>query len=208
MSGGAAPDHLIGSTRTHLLLRRQQPFRGYHRQAQLLRQHHLLPDPARRERRSVQGSQGAQGAHRVLPGPEGLRPRRSSIVNSIVTTAIQCNLDKDIKELPTEEEDAKDFDQDKRDMIVGKVYQKLMEIESRLLPCGLHVVGCPPPRRRLSPPSPTSPASTARMRRFSPAPSSSPAPSATTSSASTAPTTRASSPRCSSFRTSPRRPAR
>merc|ERR1719409_1825023 len=29
-------------------------------------------------------------------------------------------------------------------MIVGKVYQKLMEIESRLLPCGLHVVGCPP----------------------------------------------------------------
>lgn len=26
----------------------------------------------------------------------------------------------------------------------GKVYQKLMEIESRLLPCGLHVVGVPP----------------------------------------------------------------
>ena len=26
----------------------------------------------------------------------------------------------------------------------GNVYRKLMEIESRLLPCGLHVVGCPP----------------------------------------------------------------
>jgi magnesium chelatase subunit H len=33
---------------------------------------------------------------------------------------------------------------DDRDMIVGNVYRKLMEIESRLLPCGLHVVGCPP----------------------------------------------------------------
>ena len=40
--------------------------------------------------------------------------------------------------------DAADFDADTRDQIVGKVYQKLMEIESRLLPCGLHVVGCPP----------------------------------------------------------------
>jgi magnesium chelatase subunit H len=66
-------------------------------------------------------------------------------VNSIVTTAITCNLDKDIPEIPTAEDaDAKDMDMDTRDMIVGKVYQKLMEIESRLLPCGLHVVGCPP----------------------------------------------------------------
>ena len=31
-----------------------------------------------------------------------------------------------------------------RDAVVGKVYAKLMEIESRLLPCGLHVVGEPP----------------------------------------------------------------
>ena len=29
-------------------------------------------------------------------------------------------------------------------MIVGKVYQRIMEIESRLLPCGLHTVGVPP----------------------------------------------------------------
>ena len=28
--------------------------------------------------------------------------------------------------------------------IVGMVYRKLMEIESRLLPCGLHVIGKPP----------------------------------------------------------------
>merc|ERR1712087_323558 len=28
--------------------------------------------------------------------------------------------------------------------VVGKVYSKIMEIESRLLPCGLHTVGVPP----------------------------------------------------------------
>ena len=33
---------------------------------------------------------------------------------------------------------------DERDSIVGNVYRKLMEIESRLLPCGLHIIGSPP----------------------------------------------------------------
>jgi magnesium chelatase subunit H len=33
---------------------------------------------------------------------------------------------------------------EERDNLVGKIYIKLMEIESRLLPCGLHVVGKPP----------------------------------------------------------------
>jgi len=70
--------------------------------------------------------------------------RGSSIVNSVIASARQCNLDKDIKDLPTEEQDAKEFDLEKRDEIVGKVYRRLMEIESRLLPCGLHTVGVPP----------------------------------------------------------------
>ena len=70
--------------------------------------------------------------------------RGPSIVNTIITTAITCNLDKDIKELPSADADAAEFEQEFRDMIVGKVYGKIMEIESRLLPCGLHVVGCPP----------------------------------------------------------------
>lgn len=30
---------------------------------------------------------------------------------------------------------------EERDTVIGNVYRKLMEIESRLLPCGLHVVG-------------------------------------------------------------------
>jgi magnesium chelatase subunit H len=51
------------------------------------------------------------------------------------------NLDQDIN-LP--EQDAKDMTAEERDNIVGMVYRKLMEIESRLLPCGLHVIGKPP----------------------------------------------------------------
>jgi magnesium chelatase subunit H len=63
------------------------------------------------------------------------------IVNTIMDQARVVNLDKDI-ELP--ETDAKDMSQEERDNIVGIVYRKLMEIESRLLPCGLHVIGKPP----------------------------------------------------------------
>lgn len=70
--------------------------------------------------------------------------RGSSIVGSIVAAARTCNLDKDIKDLPSEEADFTAFSLDDRDTVVGKVYARLMEIESRLLPCGLHTVGVPP----------------------------------------------------------------
>ncbi|KAG6546150.1 hypothetical protein Mapa_012184 [Marchantia paleacea] len=66
--------------------------------------------------------------------------RGPQIVNSIISTAKQCNLDKDV-ELP---EEGADLTSDARDTVVGRVYGKLMEIESRLLPCGLHVIGEPP----------------------------------------------------------------
>ncbi|MEH2177919.1 magnesium chelatase subunit H [Nostoc sp.] len=67
--------------------------------------------------------------------------RGVSIVNSIMDKCRIVNLDKDIH-LP--ETDARDMSADDRDNIVGNVYRKLMEIESRLLPCGLHVIGKPP----------------------------------------------------------------
>ncbi|PHM11614.1 magnesium chelatase subunit H [Nostoc sp. 'Peltigera malacea cyanobiont' DB3992] len=67
--------------------------------------------------------------------------RGVSIVNSIMDKCRIVNLDKDIH-LP--ETDARDMSTDERDNIVGNVYRKLMEIESRLLPCGLHVIGKPP----------------------------------------------------------------
>lgn len=63
------------------------------------------------------------------------------IVNTIMDKCRIVNLDKDIA-LP--EVDAKDMSAEERDRIVGSVYRKLMEIESRLLPCGLHVIGKPP----------------------------------------------------------------
>lgn len=66
--------------------------------------------------------------------------RAASIINAIVEMCRQVNLDKDI-DLPAE---GVELSADDRDHLVGKVYIKLMEIESRLLPCGLHVIGKPP----------------------------------------------------------------
>jgi len=67
--------------------------------------------------------------------------RGVQIVNTIVETARQCNLDKDV-ELP--DDDSANLDLEGRDALVGAVYRQLMEIESRLLPCGLHTIGKPP----------------------------------------------------------------
>ncbi|MBD2578772.1 magnesium chelatase subunit H [Oscillatoria sp. FACHB-1406] len=74
--------------------------------------------------------------------------RGAQIVLTIIDKSIMLNLDKDIPELLDAEalktkvenpESREDWDN-----VVGSVYRKLMEIESRLLPCGLHVIGKPP----------------------------------------------------------------
>ena len=75
--------------------------------------------------------------------PQRESSKASTIVNSVVATAKQCNLDKDV-DLPDDDEDVSKLTVEQRDDIVGKVYGKIMEIESRLLPCGLHTVGVPP----------------------------------------------------------------
>lgn len=67
--------------------------------------------------------------------------RGVQIVNTIMDKSRIVNLDKDIA-LP--DTDAAEMSAEERDNIVGSVYRKLMEIESRLLPCGLHVIGKPP----------------------------------------------------------------
>jgi magnesium chelatase subunit H len=67
--------------------------------------------------------------------------RGTPIVNTIMDKCRLVNLDKDIA-LP--ENDASAMTAEERDTLVGLVYKKLMEIESRLLPCGLHVIGKPP----------------------------------------------------------------
>eukprot|EP00177_Eucheuma_denticulatum_P000624 GFKZ01001120.1.p1 GENE.GFKZ01001120.1~~GFKZ01001120.1.p1 ORF type:complete len:1464 (+),score=227.16 GFKZ01001120.1:509-4393(+) len=67
--------------------------------------------------------------------------RAGGIVNSIVELARQVNMDKDVV-LP--DGDCKEMDSESRDMLVGRIYKKLIEIESRLLPSGLHTIGKPP----------------------------------------------------------------
>ncbi|KAJ8902534.1 hypothetical protein NDN08_006937 [Rhodosorus marinus] len=67
--------------------------------------------------------------------------RATAICNSLVEKARQCNFERDV---PLPEDDCKGMGQEKMDDLVGKLYKKLIEIESRLLPCGLHTVGKPP----------------------------------------------------------------
>jgi len=66
--------------------------------------------------------------------------RGVQIVHAIVETARRCNLDQDVV-FP---EDVDGLDLEAQDGVVGAVYRQLMEIESRLLPCGLHTIGKPP----------------------------------------------------------------
>merc|ERR1711968_183217 len=91
---------------------------------------------------------GLKELKELISSYQGLREneaRGPAILNSIVSTAWTCNLDKDIPDLPEVETfDGKAITFEERDSIVGKVYQRIMEIESRLLPCGLHTVGVPP----------------------------------------------------------------
>ncbi len=74
--------------------------------------------------------------------------RGIQIVLTIIDKSIQLNLDKDIPELGDAEALKATMQtpeaENERDTVVGSVYRKLMEIESRLLPCGLHVIGKPP----------------------------------------------------------------
>ena len=90
---------------------------------------------------------GLKDLGELVASYQGLREnsqRGAAIVNSIVGAARTCNLDKDINDLPQETDDAKELTLEQRDDVVGKVYRRLMEIESRLLPCGLHTIGVPP----------------------------------------------------------------
>ncbi len=86
---------------------------------------------------------GLQELRELIGSYQSLREggRGIQIVNTICDKARLVNLDKDVN-LP--EGDAADLSLDQRDTVVGLLYGKLMEIESRLLPCGLHVIGAPP----------------------------------------------------------------
>ena len=90
---------------------------------------------------------GLKELKELISSYQGLREnegRGPAIVNSIISTAYTCNLDKDVDLPDMETYDASAASVEDRDNIVGAVYAEIMQIESRLLPCGLHTVGVPP----------------------------------------------------------------
>mmetsp|Transcript_7333 Transcript_7333/g.17931 ORF Transcript_7333/g.17931 Transcript_7333/m.17931 type:complete len:1405 (+) Transcript_7333:58-4272(+) len=90
---------------------------------------------------------GLKELKELIESYRGLREneaRGPAIVNSIVSTSYTCNLDKDVDLPDLENYDAANDTAERRDDIVGQIYAQIMQIESRLLPCGLHTVGVPP----------------------------------------------------------------
>jgi magnesium chelatase subunit H len=67
--------------------------------------------------------------------------RGGAIINSIIEQCRLVNLDQDV---PLPAEDGEHLTPAQRDELVGKIYRQLMDIESRVLPFGLHVIGQPP----------------------------------------------------------------
>jgi magnesium chelatase subunit H len=90
---------------------------------------------------------GLKELKELISSYQGLREnegRGPAIVNSILSTSYTCNLDKDVDLPDLETYDAANDTAENRDAIVGQIYAQIMQIESRLLPCGLHTVGVPP----------------------------------------------------------------
>lgn len=141
MSGQCYPDNLIGSTPNLYYYAANNPSeatiakrRGY---AETIS---YLTPPAE----NAGLYKGLKELSELIGSYQGLKEggRAVSIVNAIIEKARQVNLDRDVT-LP-DVEDASEISKEDRDTLVGKIYIKLMEIESRLLPCGLHVIGKPP----------------------------------------------------------------
>ncbi|BAU66858.1 magnesium chelatase, H subunit [Stanieria sp. NIES-3757] len=140
MSGECYPDSLIGSTPNIYYYAANNPSEATiaKRRSYAETISYLTP-PAENAGlyKGLQELSELIGSYQTLKdGGRGIQ-----IVDTIMDKCRIVNLDKDIA-LP--ETDAKDMTQEQRDTIVGLVYKKLMEIESRLLPCGLHVIGKPP----------------------------------------------------------------
>ncbi|ESA36692.1 cobaltochelatase subunit [Leptolyngbya sp. Heron Island J] len=141
MSGQCYPDNLIGSTPNLYYYAANNPSeatiakrRGY---AETIS---YLTPPAE----NAGLYKGLKELSELIGSYQGLKEggRAISIVNAIIEKARQVNLDRDVV-LP-DVEDSSEISKEDRDTLVGKIYIKLMEIESRLLPCGLHVIGKPP----------------------------------------------------------------
>jgi len=144
MSGTCYPDRLIGSLPSAYLYAANNPSEATiaKRRSYSATVSYLTP-PAE----NAGLYKGLKELKELISSYQGLREnegRGPAIVNSIVSTSYTCNLDKDVDLPDLETYDAKNDTPERRDDIVGQVYAQIMQIESRLLPCGLHTVGVPP----------------------------------------------------------------
>eukprot|EP00199_Chlamydomonas_sp_CCMP681_P000031 CAMPEP_0119108716 /NCGR_PEP_ID=MMETSP1180-20130426/15618_1 /TAXON_ID=3052 ORGANISM="Chlamydomonas cf sp, Strain CCMP681" /NCGR_SAMPLE_ID=MMETSP1180 /ASSEMBLY_ACC=CAM_ASM_000741 /LENGTH=1404 /DNA_ID=CAMNT_0007094367 /DNA_START=16 /DNA_END=4230 /DNA_ORIENTATION=+ len=142
MSGGCFPDSLIGSIPNLYYYAANNPSEATiaKRRSYANTISYLTP-PAE----NAGLYKGLKELQELISSYQGMREsgRAEQICLTIVETARSCNLDKDCN-LPADEAAAKALNMEERDMVVGGVYRKLMEIESRLLPCGLHIIGVMP----------------------------------------------------------------
>ncbi|NEN92309.1 MAG: magnesium chelatase subunit H [Okeania sp. SIO3H1] len=140
MSGDCYPDNLIGSTPNIYYYAANNPSEATiaKRRSYAETISYLTP-PAE----NAGLYKGLQELNELIGSYQTLKNsgRGIPIVNTIMDKCRMVNLDQDII-LP--EKDAQELTAEERDNIVGDVYRRLMEIESRLLPCGLHIIGKPP----------------------------------------------------------------
>ncbi len=147
MSGACYPDSLIGSTPNLYYYAANNPSEATiaKRRSYAETISYLTP-PAE----NAGLYKGLKELSELIGSYQGLKEggRGIQIALTIADQSIILNLDKDIPEL-TDPDNFKAKLQDPdahelRDNFIGSVYRRLMEIESRLLPCGLHVIGKPP----------------------------------------------------------------
>lgn len=147
MSGECYPDSLIGSTPNLYYYAANNPSEATiaKRRSYAETISYLTP-PAE----NAGLYKGLRELSELIGSYQGLKEggRGVQIALTIVDQSIILNLDKDVPELQDPDALKAKLQQDnaieERDNLVGLIYRKLMEIESRLLPCGLHVVGKPP----------------------------------------------------------------
>ncbi len=140
LSGACYPDNLIGQLPNIYYYAVNNPSEGTiaKRRGYATTISYITPAPE-----NAGLHRGLQELSELVASYKELRQgaRGVAIVNSIIDKVKLVNLDQDV---PLPDRDAKDMSLEERDTFVGLVYNKLMEIESRVLPCGLHVIGEPP----------------------------------------------------------------
>ncbi len=143
MSGECYPDSLIGALPNIYYYAVNNPSEGTiaKRRGYATIISYLTPAPENAGlSRALQELSELIGSYKELrQGGRGVQ-----IANTIIEKSRMVHLEQDVPLLQDAELDAKNLSLEQRDQLIGLVYSKLMEVESRILPCGLHTVGDAP----------------------------------------------------------------